>query len=152
MKHVAVMAAACTYLLLAATPSPARASGPSPALVAAVLCIHSGWHYSPVRSNRTAPDYVLWHHGYWRTTDVPDGEPGGSGEGGWNTLSAESSGYAGGMSFTLGTYNSVPGPRARSLADIARATPTEQIRRALAVEAIAGNWSAWPETSRACGV
>lgn len=95
------------------------------------------------------PEYLLWGHGYWRTTDVADSIAGGSGEGGWTATSDPR--YGGGMSFTLGTWNRA-GSYYSSLSAVAQAAPQEQIRRALAIVAQDRSWGEWPTTSRACGL
>jgi len=71
-------------------------------------------------------------------------------EGAWNDNTGN--GYAGGMQFELGTWNSVAGRPARSLRDVARAPIREQLRRAYLVWLRDGrSWREWG-TARACGL
>ena len=60
--------------------------------------------------------------------------------------------YAGGFQFTLSTWDEVGG-HARSLAEVAAASPAEQMQRAYRVFLIrGGTWRRdWPTTSRECG-
>lgn len=124
--------------------------------VAEALCIHAGWHYTATRIQDRRPDYVLWGHGYWRTTDVSDSLAGGSGEGGWPATSDPR--YGGGMSFTLGTWNHAADlshglvPHANNTASIAAQPPAVQLLAALLIRAEDGDWHEWPQTSRACGL
>lgn len=113
--------------------------------------MHSGWHYTDRRVHGAPPEYRLWDRWYWRTWDVPDSEPGGSGEGGWTATSDPR--YGGGLSFTIGTWNRAGAPYANSTYEIARASPQEQIRRLwVIVKGDGGSFREWPQTSRACGV
>lgn len=131
---------------------------PSPpvAFVEAALCVHSGWHYTDHWIRGERPDYVLWGHHYWRTWDVPDTKPGGSGEAGWSKVNS----YGGGMQFTLGTWNRAAGishgavPYESSNAGIAQQPPAVQILAAwLIVDGQDhGSWGEWPQTSVACGL
>jgi len=131
---------------------------PPPSLVAQALCIHAGVLFQTTRAWKGEPvSYVLWRRAYFRShryDDVTSG-PGPNGEGGWNTLTAASLGYAGGMSFTLGTYNRAADllglPHARDLAAVAAASPADQIAHAVAIRQQDGDWSEWPSTSRSCG-
>lgn len=117
--------------------------------------MHSGWHWTSHRPRRGArPDYVLWRHGFWRTSDVPDSIAGGSGEGGWSTVN----GYGGGMQFVVGTWNRAAAlsggrvPFASSQSSIAAQPPGVQILAAWFIVRQDGwSWREWPQTSRACG-
>ena len=137
-----------------ASTSPAQASpsAPTVAEVSAALCVHSGWHFTSRRVRGVAPDYVLWHHGYWHTWHVSSG----SGEGSWTGTVGGL--YGGGMSFEVGTWNTAAGyshgriPRVRSTSDIAAQPPRVQIQAALYVVAHDGDWREWPNTARACGL
>jgi hypothetical protein len=118
--------------------------------VEAALCVHSGWKYTSRRPSRSArPEYVLWHHGFWRTWKTY-----GNGEGAWNTVNS----YGGGMQFTLGTWNNAARwsgglvPHARSNSEIAQQPPRVQILAAFFAVQHRGNWGDWPNTSRACGL
>ena len=128
---------------------------PPTGFVADALCVHSGWHYTSRRPHRgSRPEYVLWHHGYWRTWDVPDTIAGGSGEGGWSTVNS----YGGGMQFTLGTWNNAARwsaglvPYAGSNAAIAGQPAAVQILAAFFAVRHRGDWGDWPNTARACGL
>jgi hypothetical protein len=71
-------------------------------------------------------------------------------EGAWDDDTGN--GYAGGMQFTLYTWNSVSGRRARALLDIAEASPREQLHRAYLVWLRDGrSWREWG-TAGACGL
>jgi hypothetical protein len=126
------------------------------------LCVHSGWHYQAARNwpERRAlhrryggqPEYWQGRVAFYRTTDVPDTWAGGSGEGGWPGVVGSL--YGGGMSFMLGTWHRAGG-KGDSVADIAAASPFEQIFRAyvIVVRQRPGHpsWGEWPQTARACG-
>lgn len=123
---------------------------PPPAVVADVLCIHSGWHYTSRRPFVGArPEYVLWHHGYWRTSWT-----GGWGEAGWRTVNS----YGGGLQFTLGTWNGAAAlshgrvPHVRATAVIAALPPSTQILAAWFAWRVRGDWGDWPNTAKACGL
>lgn len=130
------------------------------------LCVHSGWHYQAARTwpERRAlgrryhhgPDYWQGPVAFYRTTDVPDGIRGGSGEGAWNNVNSL---YGGGLQFMLGTYNRAAGlakgklPYAASKADISRLPAAAQVYAAFMIwRQDGGSWREWPETSRACGL
>jgi len=61
--------------------------------VEAMLCVHSGWHYTSHRQHGS-PGYVLWGHGYWRTWKTT-----GNGEAAWD---AANTGYGGGLQMDSG--------------------------------------------------
>jgi hypothetical protein len=140
-------------ILIAAIAVELAKAAPPRSFVEGALCVHSGWHYTS-RRQHGRPDYVLWHHGYWRTWDVPDSVAGGSGEGGWHTVNS----YGGGMQFTLGTFNTAARwsgglvPYASSNAAIARLPAAVQILAAFFIVSHRGSWADWPQTSRACGL
>lgn len=99
---------------------------------------------------------MLWHHGYWKTWDVPDGLAGGSGEGSWTNANSS---YGGGLQFMLGTWNRAADlsggvvPRAASHSGIATQRVETQIYAAwMIVAQDGGSWREWPNTSRACGL
>lgn len=149
-----VLPAVLTAAALAAAPQAAAGRhqhGPPPLRVAQALCVHAGVRYAPRRQWRgQGPSYVLWGHGYFRLhryDDVTSGT-GPNGEGAWDAHSDPR--YGGGMSFTLATWRGAGGA-ARTTLDIARASPAEQIRRALIVVARDGGWLEWPNTSASCG-
>lgn len=70
-----------------------------------------------------------------------------NGEGAWNDAGY----YGGGLQFLVSTWNSVGG-HARSTADIAAASPREQIYRAWLVVRRDGGWQEWGGTKTACGL
>jgi hypothetical protein len=118
--------------------------------------VHSGWHWSPAvtRSQRRRGEYWLSGEVFFRTSDVPDGYAGGSGEAAWNEVNA----YGGGLQFTLGTWNRAAGlsrgavPYASSTSAIAAQPARTQIFAAyLIVRQDGWSWREWPQTSRACG-
>ncbi len=156
IRAVALIAAGFACMVLLAPTSSARSgTRPSVAFVAAALCVHSGWHYTSKRPHPGArPEYVLWHHGFWRTWDVPDTLKGGSGEGGWGTVNS----YGGGMQFTLGTWDNAARwshglvPYAGSNGAIAKLPAAVQILAAFFVVLHRGSWDDWPNTARACGL
>jgi hypothetical protein len=155
-----VLALLAVCYLLAAPVARARTAPthPSPSFVEGALCVHSGWHYTRHRPHRGArPDYWLWGHGFWRTSDVPDYLAGGSGEGGWTGVVGSL--YGGGMSFMVGTYNRAAGLTHGTVAyvsstyGIAARPPREQLLATwLIVQQDGGSWGEWPQTSRACGL
>jgi len=59
--------------------------------------------------------------------------------------------YAGGMQFTLGTFNEAGG-HAASLYEVSRRSPAEQLYRAYVIVRKRGHWGDWPNTSRVCGL
>ncbi len=119
------------------------------------LCVHSGWHWSSHRpTRRSRAEYRLAGHWWFRTSDVPDGIAGGSGEAGWSTVNS----YGGGMQMLASTYNNQAAarshgrlPYASSNADVARLPPAAQIYAAWLIVRVSG-WGQWPQTSRACGL
>lgn len=118
---------------------------PPTLFVEQALCIHSGWHYT-ARRRHGAPEYVLWHHGYWRTWDVPNSERGGVGEGSWTASTGN--GYFGGLQFLWSTWT-----RAGGTGDPSKASPAEQIYRAFVIwRSHGGSWSEWGDTRTACGL
>jgi hypothetical protein len=115
---------------------------PPVSFVEAMLCVHSGWHYTAHRQGGP-PGYVLWGHGYWRTWKTY-----GNGEAGWD---ASNYGYGGGLQMDS-TFQRTYGPEF-----LARYGPAG--RWPVAVQMLVGwrgwlrqGWGAWPTTSRACGL
>lgn len=112
-----------------------------------MLCVHSGWHYTPTRLHGP-PDYVLWRHGYWRTWDVPDGIAGGSGEAKWD---AANYGYGGGVQMDA-TFQRRYGPEFLTRYGPAGRWPV-RVQLLVAYRGwLVQGWGAWPQTSRACGL
>lgn len=98
---------------------------------------------------------MLWHHGFWRTWKLPYGI-GSEGEGSWTGVVGSL--YGGGMSFTVGTWNTAAGRSrgsvsyAGSTSSIAGQPPAVQILAAWFIVSVRGNWLDWPQTSHACGL
>lgn len=112
-----------------------------------MLCVHSGWHYTHARQHGP-PEYVLWHHSYWRTWDVPDTTRGGTGEGPWD---AANYGYGGGVQMD-GGFQARYGSEYLARYGAAGRWPVDvQILVAYRGWQRQG-WGAWPNTSRACGL
>jgi hypothetical protein len=108
------------------------------------LCVHDGWHYRRVwkRWRIRHATYRFGPYAFVRTWKTWS-----NGEGGWDDAGY----YGGGLQFLVSTWNRAGG-HARSTADIARATPREQIYRSWRIVQMDGSWREWGNTRVACGL
>lgn len=131
--------------VLAATPVARSGTSVPPSWwVADALCVHSGWHYTDRRPRPSKPvEYVLWGHGYWRTSKTWS-----NGEGVWT---AANEGYGGGLQMDA-TFQLNYGPEfLRQYGPAGRWPISVQLQVAYRGWQVQG-WGAWPNTSRACGL
>lgn len=112
--------------------------------VADALCVHSGWHYTSSRVAHERPEYVLWHHGYWRTYKTPYG----NGEAVWTAANPP---YGGGMQMDS-VFQSNYGPEFLRAYGAAGRWPVSAQLLAAWRGWLKQGWGAWPNTSRACGL
>jgi hypothetical protein len=108
-----------------------------------VLCVHDGWHYTPLWQRGHRAVYALFGHTYWRTWKTRS-----NGEGAWDAANPP---YGGGLQMD-GAFQAHYGSEFVARYGPAGRWPVwVQVLVAWRGWQVQG-WGAWPNTSRACGL